>query len=152
LDKLGKLSREHFGLGGVVQHGASTLPESAFDNFPKRETLEVHLATAFQNTIYESTSFPPMLRENIYKWLKQNCADEVAINLTDEQFYYRTRKKGFGPFKREFWSLSDNTKTALMSELAKIFDMMFKKLGIANSKELVEKKTKIVPLHRELPI
>ncbi|PIU54645.1 MAG: aldolase, partial [Deltaproteobacteria bacterium CG07_land_8_20_14_0_80_38_7] len=52
LEKLGDVARENFKIGGVVQHGASTLPESAFDNFPKRETLEVHLATAFQNTIY----------------------------------------------------------------------------------------------------
>ncbi|MFH1874041.1 MAG: class II fructose-bisphosphate aldolase [Pseudomonadota bacterium] len=152
LEKLGKLAREQFDLGGVVQHGASTLTENAFDNFPKRETLEVHLATAFQNIIYETTAFPKILRENIYKWLKQNCAQEAPEGLTDEQFYYRTRKKGFGPFKKELWSLSDNTKTALMSELARTFDMMFRKLGVENSKELVEKLVKPVPVHHEYPL
>ncbi len=152
LEKLGKLSREQFGIGGVVQHGASTLPESAFDNFPKRETLEVHLATAFQNIVYESTAFPKILRENIYKWLKQNCANDVPKDLTDEQFYYKTRKKGFGPFKKEFWFLSDNTKTALMSELARTFDMMFKKLGIENSKELVDQFVKPEPVDHKYPL
>src|SRR3989338_1003118 len=49
LEELGKAAREQFRVGGVVQHGASTLPQSAFDNFPRRQTLEIHLATAFQN-------------------------------------------------------------------------------------------------------
>ncbi len=151
LENLGKVAREQFGLGGVVQHGASTLPESAFHNFPQRQTLEVHLATAFQNTIYESTAFPKTLRENIYKWLKQNCAKEKKEEWTEEQFFYKTRKKGFGPFKKEMWSLTDNTKTALMSELAKIFDMMFKKLGITGSKKIIEKHIKPVPIHHKFP-
>jgi fructose/tagatose bisphosphate aldolase len=151
LENLGKIAREQFGLGGVVQHGASTLPESAFHNFPERQTLEVHLATAFQNTIYESTAFPKTLRENVYKWLKQNCASEKKEDWTEEQFFYKTRKKGFGPFKKEMWMLTDNTKSALMSELAKVFDMMFKKLGIAGSSKLVEKYVKTVPVHHKMP-
>ena len=152
LEELGKAAREQFGIGGVVQHGASTLPESAFDNFPKRQTLEVHLATAFQNTIYESTALPVTLRENIYKWLKQNCAKEKTPDQTDEQFYYKTRKKGFGPFKKEMWSLTDNTKSALLSELAKEFDMMFKKLGIPGNKKLVDQHVKTRPVHHKSPV
>jgi fructose/tagatose bisphosphate aldolase len=147
LEELGKVAREQFGIGGVVQHGASTLPESAFDHFPKRQTLEVHLATAFQNILYESTAFPKTLRENIYKWLKQECASEKKADQTDEQFYYKTRKKGFGPFKKEMWSLTDNTKTALMSELVKTFDMMFKKLGIQGSKKFVDQFVKTTTVH-----
>jgi len=152
LEELGKVAREQFGLGGVVQHGASTLPESAFDNFPKRQTLEVHLATAFQNILYESTAFPKTLRENIYKWLKQNCTDEKKPDQTDEQFYYKTRKKGFGPFKKEIWSLTDNTKTALMSELARTFDMIFKKLGIQGGKKLVDQHVKTATVHHQPPV
>lgn len=151
LEELGKVARQQFGIGGVVQHGASTLPESAFDNFPERETLEVHLATAFQNTIYESTAFPKTLRENVYKWLKQNCGNEKKEGWTEEQFYYRTRKKGFGPFKKEMWSLTDNTKTTLMSELTKTFDMMFKKLGIEGSRKIVDKYVKPAAVHHKFP-
>ncbi len=151
LEELGKVARDQFGLGGVVQHGASTLPDSAFDNFPKRQTLEVHLATAFQNIFYDSTAFPKTLRENIYKWLKQECAKEKTPDQTEEQFYYKTRKKGFGPFKKEIWSLTDNTKTALTSELAKTFDMMFKKLGIQGNKKIVDQNIKTAPVHHKLP-
>src|SRR5205085_2695353 len=47
LDALKALSRDaraQYGLGGAVQHGASTLPPDAFGNFPKCEAIEIHLA------------------------------------------------------------------------------------------------------------
>src|SRR3990172_8360415 len=58
LSKLSKIAREEYGLCGAVQHGASTLPDEAFDRFPNTGTGEVHLATGFQNMIYESRHFP----------------------------------------------------------------------------------------------
>ena len=33
LKRLGELARKKYGLRGVVQHGASTLPDSAFHKF-----------------------------------------------------------------------------------------------------------------------
>ena len=53
LEALSKVARDEFGMSGAVQHGASTLPESAFDNFPRIETAEIHLATNFQNMLFE---------------------------------------------------------------------------------------------------
>lgn len=147
INKLGELCRQQFGIGGVVQHGASTLPEAAFDNFPKHQAMEVHLATGFQNTIFDSTSFPKALKSQMYKWLDTNAASERKTDMTPEQFYYKTRKKCFGPFKRELWSLTDNTKTALMGELAHQFDMLFTKLNIKDSQTLVDKFIKPVPVH-----
>ncbi|HKN66989.1 MAG TPA: class II fructose-bisphosphate aldolase, partial [Gemmatimonadaceae bacterium] len=41
LERLSKVARDDYGLAGAVQHGASTLPDSAFHNFPKRETAEI---------------------------------------------------------------------------------------------------------------
>ena len=38
LKELSKIAREEYGLGGAVQHGASTLPDEAFDMFPKVDT------------------------------------------------------------------------------------------------------------------
>ena len=49
LERLSKVAREEYGLAGAVQHGASTLPDEAFNSFPKRETSEIHLATNFGN-------------------------------------------------------------------------------------------------------
>lgn len=151
IDKLGEMCRKEFGIGGVVQHGASTLPESAFDNFPKHQAMEVHLATGFQNTLFDSTSFPKNLKEQIYKWLDANAASEKKPGMTPEQFYYKSRKKGYGPFKHEMWSLTDNTKSALMSELARQFDMLFTKLGIIGSRKLIEKFVKPVSVHHPFP-
>lgn len=135
LEKLGVVAREQFHLGGVVQHGASTLPEAAFDNFPKRQTLEVHLATGYQNIIFDSKNFPSDLRKKIYDWLTKNAASDRKAGDSDEQFYYKTRKKGFGPFKLELSGLPGATKSLLTAELEKTFDLQFKKLNVAGIKK-----------------
>ena len=36
LEELSRVARTDYGLGGAVQHGASTLPPEAFDAFPQR--------------------------------------------------------------------------------------------------------------------
>jgi len=71
-----------------VQHGASTLPSEAFHKFVECETAEVHLATAFQNMIYESKRFPVDLKKRMYEWLKVNAANEAKPGETEEQFFY----------------------------------------------------------------
>ena len=63
LKELSQLARKEYGMGGAVQHGASTLPDEAFDLFPQEETVEVHLATGFQNIIMDSPHFPQKLEE-----------------------------------------------------------------------------------------
>lgn len=57
LRTLSRLAREKYTLAGAVQHGASTLPENMFHKFPEVETAEIHLATQFQNMVYESQYF-----------------------------------------------------------------------------------------------
>lgn len=151
IDRLGEMCRKQFGIGGVVQHGASTLPESAFDQFPKHQAMEVHLATGFQNTILDSTAFPKNLKEEIYRWLDANGASEKKPGQTPEQFYYKARKKAFGPFKHQLWSLTENTKGALMGELARQFDMLFTKLNIKESRAIVEAHVKPAAVRRPFP-
>lgn len=151
LSTLGELCRKQFHIGGVVQHGASTLPENAFDNFPKRQTLEVHLATGFQNTIFDSTAFPKNIREQIYTWLDHNLSNEKKPDQTAEQFYYKTRKKAFGPFKNQLWTLTDNTKSALLSELRRQFESLFTKLGIKDTADIVDKHIELPTVHHEKP-
>src|SRR6266480_2376291 len=91
LERLSKVARDEYGLAGAVQHGASTLPDSAFHNFPKRETAEIHLATNFQNMLFDQ--LPPAVRTEIYQWLLVNAKDERKPTDSDEQFFYKTRKK-----------------------------------------------------------
>ena len=140
-----------YGLCGAVQHGASTLPDEAFDKFPATTTAEVHLATGFQNIIYDSPNFPADLKEKMYAWIEKNCADERKEDQTDEQFYYKTRKKGFGPLKQELWNLPENTRIAIGKELEDKFDFLFQKLNVGNTAELIKKFVKPVKVTPPVP-
>lgn len=144
LKTLSDLARSKYGLGGAVQHGASTLPADAFGKFPEVETLEVHLATEFQNMIYESKVFPPGLKSRVYNWIKENLSDEKKEGETEEQFIYKTRKKALGPFKKDLTNLPKEAHQTIGKELEEKFDFLFNKLKVVNTKDLVERYVKIV--------
>lgn len=139
LDALGKMAREKYGLCGAVQHGASTLPDDLFHKFPKVNTGEIHLATGFQNMTYDSEHFPQELRERIYEGLRANFGDEAKEGQTDEQFIYKTRKKGFGLAKEEIWTLPEATRNAIGAELEAKFDYLFKQLNVVDTTSDVNK-------------
>ena len=133
LQKLSAAARAEYGLAGAVQHGASTLPNEAFDRFPAIGTAEIHLATGFQNIVYDSPNFPPALRTKIYDYLKREAASERKEGDTEEQFFYKTRKKGTGPFKRELWDLPPVIRRALGGELEAQFALLFRKLNVGGT-------------------
>lgn len=139
LKTLSEIARKDYGLAGAVQHGASTLPAEAFHKFAECETAEVHLATEFQNMIYESKHFPQELKTKIYEWLKTNAASERKEGETEEQFFYKTRKKALGPFKKDIMGLSQEIRGAIASEIEQKFDFLFKQLNAVNNRELVDK-------------
>lgn len=139
LKTLSNVARKEYGMAGAVQHGASTLPPEAFNKFPQCETAEVHLATEFQNMIYESEHFPIKLKKKIYEWLKVNAANEAKQGETEEQFFYKTRKKALGPFKKEIMSLPQETRDAIANEVENKFDFLFKRLNVVNTRDLVNK-------------
>jgi fructose/tagatose bisphosphate aldolase len=139
LRALSAYARDHYGLAGVVQHGASTLPSEAFHKFAECEAAEVHLATEFQNLIYENPAFPSDLKEEIYKYLRKAFADEKKAGDTDEQFIYKTRKKAFGPFKRKLWELSAGVRSRIGNDLESKFAFLFERLNVQRRAELVKK-------------
>lgn len=139
IERLSKVSREVYKLSGVVQHGASTLPEDAFDLFPKRGAAEVHLATGFQNMIYDSKAFPAELKQEMYSHLIEKHSDERKAGDTDEQFIYKTRKKGFGPFKHKVWTMEESKKNRIMAETEERMDLFFDKLNARNTAPYVKK-------------
>ncbi|MFH1540355.1 MAG: class II fructose-bisphosphate aldolase [Elusimicrobiota bacterium] len=142
LEKLSSISRKDYGLAGCVQHGASTLPSELFDKFPKTGTAEVHLATEFQNMIFDHPKFPLDLKNKIYDYLKVNAASERKEGESDSQFFYKTRKKAWGQFKKETWSISKDIKDEIMSELEKKFIFLFEKLNVVNTENVVKKYVK----------
>jgi len=132
LEDIGKIAREKYQIGGAVQHGASTLLNDLFGEFIKHGTLEIHLATGFQNIIYDTLNDD--LKLKIYDWLKTNYAKEMKEGETETQFIYKTRKKGFGPFKSEMWNMKDEDKAKILSALRNEFLFLFEKLNIFNTK------------------
>jgi fructose/tagatose bisphosphate aldolase len=139
LQTLSEIARREYGLSGAVQHGASTLPPEAFHKFVECETAEVHLATEFQNMIYESEYFPADLKKRIYEWLKVNVAGEAKQGETEEQFLYKTRKKALGSFKKEIMGLPQQTRDVIAAEIENKFDFLFKQLNVVNKRALVNK-------------
>ncbi|MCS7352285.1 MAG: class II fructose-bisphosphate aldolase, partial [Anaerolineae bacterium] len=108
LRALSRAARLEYGLAGAVQHGASTLPEEAFNKFVECEACEVHLATGFQNLVFDL--LPVSFREEIYAYLRAHHAEEWKPGETEEQFYYKARKRAWGPFKLGFWELPEDTR------------------------------------------
>ena len=148
LRRLGELAREH-GLAGAVQHGASTLPEELFHRFPAVETAEIHLATGFQNLLYEHAAFPEELHREIEGWCFQNAEDERKPDQTDDQFVYTTRKKAIGPFKRQLWELE--TKDEILAAQRRKVAFLFTELGVNDSRAMIERYVSPVEMHRPLP-
>lgn len=133
---LSKISREEFGMAGAVQHGASTLPQDAFSKFVDAQACEVHLATGFQNIFYEHA--PESLVLEIYAYLDENNGDERKEGMTDDQFYYKTRKRAIGAFKAQAWALDAATKAKFVDVWEAQFDHLFNALSIADTKKYVD--------------
>ena len=150
LEILSRISRESYGLAGAVQHGASTLPLDLFHKFPELETAEIHLATDFQNMTYGSNLFPNDFKEKIYTHLRKKFAAEKKDGETDEQFIYKTRKKGFGEFKSEFWCLSKEIREGIGQELERKTDFLFDKLAVGNTRSDVIKTVQQTPIFPDL--
>ena len=141
LRTLSKMAREEYGMAGAVQHGASTLPAEAFGNFPEAGAAEVHLATEFQNMVYESAHFPKELKSRIYDWLKKTQGSERKSDQTDEQFLYSTRKKALGQFKKDILGLPQEARNAIAKEIEVKFEFLFEKLKSGNTRKDVDKYT-----------
>jgi len=151
LRQLSDLARKEYGLSGAVQHGASTLPEDAFHMFPETGTSEVHLATGFQNMIYDSVHLPAGLGDEVDTYIKTEFAKEHKEGQTEEQFIYSTRKKGFGTLKKKWWDLAPETRGLIMAELEQKFGLLFDKLKVVNTVDIVNKTVKPVIIKKEIP-
>ncbi len=149
LGTLSKAARDEYGLAGAVQHGASTLPDSAFHNFPKVETAEIHLATNFQTMMFDN--IPGELRDEMYEWLRENAKDERKPTDTDEQFFYKSRKKSIGPFKKQLWELAPDVKQKLAKVYDDKFSFLFTQLAVGGTKKYVREFVSEQKIHRKPP-
>jgi len=148
LERLSTVCRE-YGLAGAVQHGASTLPDELFDRFPAVGAAEIHLATGFQNLLYDHPATPESLKDEVAVWCSANCADERSEGQTETQFLYKSRKKALGPLKRRLWELE--TKDEILATQAAKVGQYFRLLGVYDTQKLVEKYVSASELHRPAP-
>ena len=145
LREMSLVARREFGMAGAVQHGASTLPEELFGKFPDIETAEIHLATGFQNLIYDHPRFPAELRDGMYEHLARAHADERKAGMSDQQFYYKTRKQVLGPFKRRLWDLPAEVRSAIGADLERTFGDIFSRLRLQGTRAVVDRFVKPTP-------
>ncbi|HEX8829702.1 MAG TPA: class II fructose-bisphosphate aldolase, partial [Longimicrobium sp.] len=151
LRNLSAIARDEYGMSGAVQHGASTLPQSAFGKFPEIETAEIHLATNFQNIVYDHPQFPAELRERMYEHTRQNFPEERKPGDTEEQFIYKARKKAIGAFKRELWELGEGEREKVRGVLRETFAFLFRQLKVTGTQEMVSRHVKLPEIRRTGP-
>ena len=146
--RLSAVCRE-YGMAGAVQHGASTLPDALFHRFPEVDTAEIHLATGFQNTLYDHPATPQALHDEVELWVQTNCAAERTPGETDQQFVYKTRKKALGPLKRRLWELE--TKDEILLTQAQKLELLFHELRVNGTRDLLDRYITAPERHRPLP-
>ncbi|MBS1820200.1 MAG: class II fructose-bisphosphate aldolase [Acidobacteria bacterium] len=137
LEELSTAARK-YGMGGAVQHGASTLPLEAFDAFPRVGACEIHLATDFQNMVYDHPQFPADLKAEMYAWLREHAQEERKPKDTEEQFIYKARKKAIGPFKRQMWGMDAAQRDAIGASLEERFSRLMSLLKINGTADAVK--------------
>jgi fructose/tagatose bisphosphate aldolase len=139
LKDLSAAAQTKYGMGGAVQHGASTLTDDQFNKFPEVNTIEIHLATNFQNKTLDSKLFPKDLYAKMVEWTKANCQSERKATDTDEQYIYKARKRALGQFKKDIMNMPLNVKEGIAAELEKNFEFLFKQLNVSDTKDFVTK-------------
>ncbi|MEX1998043.1 MAG: class II fructose-bisphosphate aldolase [Gemmatimonadales bacterium] len=151
LEALSLAARTRYRLAGAVQHGASTLPENAFGQFPTCGACEIHLATNFQSMVFDHPALPADLRERLRSWTFANCAGERGAKDSDEQFYYKSRKKAIGPHKRELWDLPASVRETIAADLEARFGFLFDQLKVSGTADAVARHVRPVAIRHAAP-
>ena len=97
---------------------------------PAAGACEIHLATDFQNMVYEHPQFPADLKAEMYAWIRENALEERKPKDTEEQFIYKARKKAIGPFKKRMWGLPEDAQRAIGQSLEDRFSFLMNQLRI----------------------
>jgi fructose/tagatose bisphosphate aldolase len=148
LRAIARVCREEYGLAGVVQHGASTLPRGQLSKFPETGTVEIHLALGFNNLIFDHPRLPQTVKDEIRAYVFAHHGHERATDETDAQFVYNTRKKAWAGMKERFWNLPVDIQEDIMASLEEMFRDMFLRMNVGHTEDLVARHThaKVVPV------
>jgi hypothetical protein len=89
--------------------------------------------------MFDHPKWPADLRARQEKWCRENCQDEAKAGETDQQFLYKTRKKTYGPFKKDMWDLPAAVKGPLFDDLERKFEFLMKQLQVPGTRAVVER-------------
>ncbi len=137
------------GLAGAVQHGASTLPESEFDQFPVHEAVEIHLATEFQRMVFDHEKFP--YKPEQVEWVKREKPKEWKAEQTEAQNIEKCIKRTWGPFKEKIWSLPEDEKDSIVGGLEEKFRKLMMLLNAKGTREFVGRFVRPVAVNPPKP-
>lgn len=151
LRQLSQVARDRYGMAGAVQHGASTLPDELFHRFPTVDTAEIHLATGFQNILLDHPAFPGELLTEMRAYADRELADERKDGETDTQFFYKTRKKAWGPYKRQVWDLPSDCRAVLGQALESKFEFLIRQLKANDTREITTRYVNHRPVEVQPP-
>lgn len=135
IDKLSATCRTPHGLGGCVQHGASMLTFEKIAKLPAVGCVEVHLAAAFLNAVYDS--LPDELVSQADDWAKQNFPDDWKPDWSEAQFLHHARRFPIRPFKHTWWQATA-CHDAVQAAVYQAAIGYFRALKVENTKSLVE--------------
>ncbi|MEZ5859643.1 MAG: class II fructose-bisphosphate aldolase [Geminicoccaceae bacterium] len=151
LRTISDLSREHYGMGGAVQHGASTLPGEQLAKLPPNGAVEVHLALGFNNLIFDHPSLPQAIKDEINDYTFTHHAAERGPGETDAQFLYNTRKKSWKVMKQRFYDIPAAAQAEIMDALRLRFRDMFTWMNVGGTRELVRELTTVTKIPPPVP-
>lgn len=141
---LGSRARE-LGWNGLVQHGASTLGFESLSRLPASGVIEVHLATQFQNILFDHPAFPSELRAEIQRRLTLSArgaeGDEILNDptLSPAQVFYQARWAAWGVFKRELWQLPRASFAPIGLDIQAWVASIFKSLRVTNNAKILDR-------------
>jgi hypothetical protein len=95
--------------------------------------------------IFDHPSFPADLKQTIYAKLRETEAADRKPTDTDEQFFYKTRKKALGGFKKELWGMAPAVREAIGRSLEERFTFLLTQLKTGGTRAVAEQWAPFVP-------
>ncbi|MGB3314032.1 MAG: class II fructose-bisphosphate aldolase, partial [Albidovulum sp.] len=142
ISDLSAACRANGGLAGCVQHGASMLSLQRIARLPEAGCIEVHLAAAFLNAVYDH--LPRDLVAQADSWIKDGFAEEWKPGWSEAQFLHHARRYPIGTFKQAWWgatSVYDDIRAAVRDKATAYFIA----LNVSGTRMLVSQTIAYIP-------
>lgn len=149
IDTLSMTCRDRYRLAGCVQHGASMLTLEKISKLPDAGCIEVHLAAAFLNAVYDN--LPGELVRRADDWARENHSDEWKSGWSEAQFLHHARRYPVRPFKQEWWQAT-GCHEAVRNAVNQSATAYFKALRVENSRDLVSAAITHEPVEWTQPV